>query len=236
MGLEKKNQVWPEKITQNELNERDFCRLLNEGAVSLGISLSSEQISLFYIHFRELLIWNKKINLIKRRDGQEIIIKDFLDSLIGHKRIREEASLLDLGSGAGFPGVPLKIVKPGLQVILYEASLKKVHFLQNLIRLLGFNDLKVQWVEKRDEKKDLLQKFDFVISRAFGSLIKFCYYGLPFVKKGGNLIALKGRRGEEELKLALPELNNLGIVVSFIDEFHLPFLGHKRIIIGLSCN
>lgn len=224
------------KITQNELKERDFCGLLNEGAVNLGISLSPEQISLFYIHFQELLIWNKKINLVKRRDSKEIVIKDFLDSLIGHKRIREGASLLDLGSGAGFPGVPLKIVKPSLQVILYEASLKKVHFLQNLIRLLKFNDLKVQWVEKRNEKDGLLQKFDFVISRAFGSLIKFGQYGLPFVKEGGNLIAMKGRRGEEELKLALPKLNNLGIVVSFIDEFQLPFLGHKRIIIGLSCS
>lgn len=224
------------KINQDELDEKNFSCLLNEGAGNLDIYLTSEQISLFYKYFQELLVWNQKINLIKRKNGKEIIIKDFLDSLICHKRISEKGSLLDLGSGAGFPGVPLKIIKPSLQVTLYEASLKRVHFLQNLIRLLKINSLKVLWVGKGKEKDNLLRKFDFVVSRAFGSLLKFSQYGLPFVKEGGMLIALKGRKGEEELKLALPELNKLGLVVSFLDEFQLPFFGHKRIIIGLSYN
>jgi len=224
------------QIDRNELDEKKFSCLLIEGASNLSINLTTEQISLFYKHFRELLIWNKKINLVKRKNGREIIIKDFLDSLICHKRIWEGASLLDLGSGAGFPGVPLKIIKPSLQVILYEASLKKVHFLQNLIRILGIKNIQVQWVGKEKERdKNLLKKFDFVISRAFGSLLKFCQYGLPLVKKGGILIAMKGKKGEEELKSTLPELNNLGIDVSFVDQFQLPFLGHKRIIIGLYC-
>jgi len=224
------------QIDRNELDEKKFSCLLIEGASNLSINLTTEQISLFYKHFRELLIWNKKINLVKRKNGREIIIKDFLDSLICHKRIWEGASLLDLGSGAGFPGVPLKIIKPSLQVILYEASLKKVHFLQNLIRILGIKNIQVQWVGKEKKRdKNLLKKFDFVISRAFGSLLKFCQYGLPLVKKGGILIAMKGKKGEEELKSTLPELNNLGIDVSFVDQFQLPFLGHKRIIIGLYC-
>jgi len=224
------------KIALNDLDEKNFSCLLIEGAGNLSIYLTTEQISLFYKYFQELLIWNEKINLVKRKNGKEIIIKDFLDSLICHKRIWEGASLLDLGSGAGFPGVPLKIIKPSLQVILYEASLKKVHFLQNLIRILGIKNLQVQWVGKEKEKdKNLLKKFDFVISRAFGSLLKFCQCGLPLVKKGGILIAMKGKKGEEELKSTLPELNNLGIDVSFVDQFQLPFLGHKRIIIGLYC-
>ncbi len=124
------------------------------------------------------------------------------------------------------PGVPLKIIKPSLQVTLYEASLKKIHFLQNLLRLLEINSLHVQWAEGK-EKDKLLRKFDFVVSRAFGSLLKFCQYGLPFVKEGGMLIALKGRKGKEEFKIALPELDKLGLVISFLDEFQLPFLGHK---------
>lgn len=223
------------KITQNELDEKNFSCLLNEGAAKLDIYLTFEQISLFYKYFQELLVWNKKINLVKRKSGKEIIIKDFLDSLICHKRILDDSSLLDLGSGAGFPGVPLKIIKPSLQVTLYEASLKRVHFLQNLIRLLEINNLQVQWAGKEKEK-NIYKKFDCVISRAFGSLLKFCKYGLPFVKEGGMLIALKGRKGEEEIKIALPELNKLGLVVSFLDEFQLPFLGHKRIIIGLLNN
>ncbi|MGB9698081.1 MAG: 16S rRNA (guanine(527)-N(7))-methyltransferase RsmG [Thermodesulfobacteriota bacterium] len=218
-------------ICSNNLSEKEFSDILNEGATKLGLSLTSEQTLLFYKYFQGLLLWNQKINLVKRKDGKEIIIKDFLDSLIAHQRIREGTSLLDLGSGAGFPGVPLKIIKPTLQVLLYEASLKKVHFLQNLIRILGINNLQVQWVEK---EKNLFKKFDFVVSRAFGSLLKFCQYGLPFVKEGGMLIAMKGRKGAEELKLALSELNKLGLTASFLDEFQLPFLGHKRIIIGLS--
>lgn len=222
-------------ISHNELDEKKFSYLLKKGASNLDLSLTSEQISLFYKYFQELLVWKEKINLVKRKNGREIVIKDFLDSLICHKRIWEGASLLDLGSGAGLPGVPLKIIKPSLQVTLYEASLKKIHFLQNLLRLLEINSLHVQWAEGK-EKDKLLRKFDFVVSRAFGSLLKFCQYGLPFVKEGGMLIALKGRKGKEEFKIALPELDKLGLVISFLDEFQLPFLGHKRIIIGFSNN
>ncbi len=204
-----------------------------EGAANLGLALNPEQIVLFYNYFQELLIWNQKINLVKRKDEKEIIIKDFLDSLIAHKRVEERASLLDLGSGAGFPGVPLKIAKPNVEVLLYESSLRKVHFLQNIIRKLAIKSLKVHRAE--DEREEhLLKKFDFVISRAFGSLLKFCQYGLPFIKKGGILIAMKGKKGKDELRMALPELKKIGITVSYVDEFELPFLGHKRIIIGLS--
>lgn len=225
------------KITQSELDEKDFSCLLNEGAAKLDIYLTSEQISLFYKYFQELLVWNKKINLVKRKNGKEIIIKDFLDSLICHKRILDDNLLLDLGAGAGFPGVPLKIIKSSLQVTLYEASLKRVHFLQNLIRLLEINNLQVQWAGKEKEKeKNIHKKFDYVISRAFGSLLKFCQYALPFVKEGGILIAMKGKKGEEELKLTVPEINKLGLAVSFIDYLQLPFLGHKRIIIGFTYN
>ncbi len=222
------------KISPNYLDERGFSSLLKEGAANLGLSLGPEQIILFDKYFQELLIWSQKINLVKRKDEREIIIKDFLDSLIAHKKVGERASLLDLGSGAGFPGIPLKIAKPSLEVFLYESSLRKVYFLQNIIRKLAIESLKVQWAgDEREE--NILQKFDFVISRAFGSLLKFCRYGLPFIKKGGILIAMKGKKGGDELQWALPELKKLGITVSYVDEFKLPFLGHKRIIIGLSC-
>lgn len=220
---------------QEKIDEKEFYQFLNDGAFQLGISLGPEESFQFYKYLREVTIWNKKINLIKRENEKAIIIKDFLDSLIGHKRIWKGASLLDLGSGAGFPGIPLKIIKPDLKVLLYEASLKKVHFLQNLTRLLRLKDLRVQWAaDKKENQIYLLNGFDFVISRAFGPLGKFCQYGLPFLKKGGMLLAMKGRKGEEELKVALPLINNLGIKLSFIDHFQLPFLGHKRIIIGLS--
>lgn len=217
------------------LDKEEFFKLLNDGAEQIGISLNQEQLLLFYKYLQELIMWNKKINLVKRKNEKEIIIKDFIDSLTAHKRIWSGASLLDLGSGAGFPGVPLKIIKPDLKVILYERSLKKIHFLQNLNRLLKIKGLNVKWaVDNKEIQENLLNSFDFVISRAFGSLSKFCQYGLPFLKKGGILLAMKGSKGEEELKASLPDLAKLGVNLSFIDHYRLPFLGHKRINIGLS--
>lgn len=214
--------------------QADFSPLLIKGAGKLDLSLTAAQVSAFKKYLRELRVWGKRLNLISRGDDREIVLKDFLDSLTVLKYLNQGASLLDLGSGAGFPGLPLKIVRPDLRIVLLEANRKKVYFLKNIIRLLGLEGITVYWPGgegKRD--KGSLGVFDFVISRAFGPLLKFSAEGLSFLKPGGFLIAMKGKKGGAELQNDLPALEKMGLKQAFLDRFLLPFLGHERILIGL---
>ncbi len=215
------------------MTQRELFELLNEGAAQLGLSLTQDQSLSFYQYLNELKAWGKKMNLISRSDEREIVIKDFLDSLTGQEQLFQGASLLDLGSGAGFPGIPLKIVRPDLKVVLLEVILKKVHFLKNLVRVLGLERVEVRRTgQKKGVEENLCGEFDFVISRAFGSLYKLAVAGLPFLKQGGVLLAMKGKKGEDELENNLPALANMGLSFTLLHRFRLPLLGHERILIG----
>lgn len=212
----------------------DYDRVLIDGAAQLGLSLTNEQVITFTIYIQELNSWGKKINLLSRIDPQEIIIKDFLDSLTVLKHLTPGSSILDLGSGAGFPGIPLKIVRPDLKLVLLEATRKKVYFLKDLVRALGIEKIEVYWSWKGKEMGQNFQgTFDFVISRAFGSLRKFSAAGAPFLRCGGILLAMKGKKGQEELNKEIPDLAKEGLKMAFLDRFCLPLLGHERILIGL---
>jgi len=196
--------------------------------------LTDEHISAFERYIDELKVWAEHMNLIRREDDREIVLKDFLDSLtvIGH--LSESASVMDLGSGAGFPGIPAKIVRPDLKMVLLEARRKKVFFLKNLIRHLGLEGTEAHWYgESKESEKNFGEAFDFVISRAFGSLQEFSSKGVPFLKRGGILLAMKGKKGKAELEGALPALEKMGLKLAFLNGLRLPFLGHERILIGL---
>jgi len=215
--------------------ETKISSLLIEGAAELGVGLSTEQVRDFSLYLQELRIWGKRMNLIRRASDREIILKDFLDSLTVLKRIPQDASVVDLGSGAGFPGIPLKIARPDLTITLLEATRKKFFFLKNLLRVLDLGKIEVYWVEERAirETQNFLGKFDFVVSRAFGSLPKFTSAGISLLKRGGILLAMKGKRGREELEENLARLEKRGLRLAFTDELRLPFLNHERTLIGL---
>jgi len=206
-------------------------RLLMQGAEEFGVSLTGEEILAFEKYLCELKDWAGRINLLSRANDRDIIIKDFLDSFTVTKHLFQGAFLLDLGPGAGFPGIPLKIIRPDLRVVLLEATRKKVYFLKNLKRVLRLEGLEIHWAG--EIKEGFRGGFDFVVSRAFGSLRKFSAEGLPFLKFGGVLLAMKGKKGEEELGESLPYLEKMGVTLAFIDRLLLPFLGHSRVIVGL---
>ncbi len=206
--------------------------LLLGGSSRLGIYLKEDQAFSFYKYLIELRVWRRRMNLISRSDDREIVIKDFLDSLPGQEYFFQGAYLLDLGSGAGFPGVPLKIVRTDLKVVLLELIQKKVYFLKNLARVLDLKGIEIYRAGEKEIEKNLWRKFDFVISRAFGSLDKFAAAGLPFLKPGGILMAMKGKKGEDELERHRPALLEMGLTFAFIHRFRLPFLGHQRILLG----
>ena len=213
--------------------DNEISLLLQEGAAQLGVSLSAEQVKCFTLYLRELNQWRKRINLSSRKDDQEIIIKDFLDSLTIIRYLPLNTSLMDLGSGAGFPGIPLKIVRPDLKLLLLETNRKKVFFLKDVQRVSGLSGIEVRWSGEDRGIEDLSGIFDFVASRAFGSILKFAKAGVSFLKRGGILLAMKGKKGREELEESLPSLEKMGLNLFFQEEIRLPYLNHERILIGL---
>jgi len=198
--------------------------------------LRDEQVKCFTAYLKELNQWRRRINLNSRKDEQEIIVKDFLDSLTIVKYLPLNSSVMDLGSGAGFPGIPVKIVRPDLTLLLLEATRKKVFFLKDVKRVLGLSGIEIRWSGEGRGVEDLSGVFDFVASRAFGFLLKFAAEGIVFLKRGGILLAMKGKKGREELEESLSSLEKMGLKLFFREEIRLPYLHHERILIGLKKN
>ena len=214
--------------------ENETSNLLKDGAARIGISLTQDQMKAFNLYLKELNAWKRNMNLIRRENERDIILKDFIDSMTLVKHLPLGASLVDLGSGAGFPGIPVKIVRADIKVFLLESVQKKVFFLKNVIRVLGLTGIEVRR-EKRSngQQKDSWGEFDFVVSRAFGSLERLSSIGGSLLKKGGILLAMKGKKGKEELAEGLHFLEDKGWKQAFIDQMRLPFLNHDRTLIGL---
>ncbi len=216
------------------MNSEEISTLLRRAAAELGIILTEEHLHIFGLYLQELREWGEHINLIRRADDREIILKDFIDSLTILKYLPPGSSLADLGSGAGFPGVPVKIVRPDLRVFLLETIQKKVLFLKNLLRVLSLSAIEIHRPgNQRETRPQNARGLDFVVSRAFGSLRKFCSTGKPLLRSGGTLLAMKGRKGKAELEESLSFLEEMGFQPAFVDEIQLPVLGHMRTLIGL---
>jgi 16S rRNA (guanine527-N7)-methyltransferase len=179
--------------------EKENQRLLLEGANSFGIHLDEKAIGAFDLYLKELLKWNRKINLTAIRSEKGIVVKHFIDSLSIYPHLAAAFSLLDIGSGAGFPGIPLKMVKPDLNVTLIDSVRKKVDFQRHIIRTLGLKGIEA--THGRAEEEGLSQgmegRFDTVISRAFSDLKTLLILSSPFLKKGGRVLAMKGETEEE---------------------------------------
>ena len=187
-------------------------------AKQAGLELASDQIEEFLLFLQELKEWNKKFNLTAINDEEEILIKHFIDSLsclLGvpvkiYKRIRK---IIDIGSGAGFPGIPLKIYQPKFDLTLLEATRKKVEFLHYISRRLGF-ERSLEVIHGRAEEygrnEGYREKYDLAVSRAVSDLAVLAEYCLPFVKVGGIFISQKGRDIASELQKAGRAIEVLG--------------------------
>lgn len=212
-------------------NNKNGWNFFEREAEKIGVALTGEAGGHFSLYLAELKLWNKKINLFRRKDDREIIIKDFLDSLTVCKYLPLNISLLDIGSGGGFPGIPIKIARRDLRVVLSEVRTKKIFFLRNVVRVLGMNNLEVM-----DPGGGNKEKFDFAVSRAFGSFSEIVEAGMPHLKENGTIICLKGRKGQEELDRELPLLKRKGWDLEFVEPTALPVSGDKRVLIGLKPN
>jgi len=203
------------------INE-DLKNILKAGGKELGVIIGDKELSSFLLYLKELKEWNKKINLTAITGDEDIVIRHFFDSLILVPFLSSKETLLDIGSGAGFPGIPLKIVIPDLKVTLMDSVNKKVVFMRHIIRTIGLKNIEA--VRGRAEDKETIRKFaacfDVVTSRAFTGLGSFLDMATPYAKKGGILLAVKGPKWMEELK-GLKGLK--GIKTTQIKETSLPF-------------
>jgi 16S rRNA (guanine527-N7)-methyltransferase len=210
--------------------------LLRKNARQLGIELNEQQLALFDVYKNELLQWNAKTNLISENSSREIITRHFLDSLTALQFIqRPAAMMIDVGCGAGFPGIPLKIAQPSLQIYLLETNRKKVSFLKHIIRLLNLSQAvvlhdRVENIIKGDSWKE---KFDILISRAAFKLSELLPQGEYFLVPEGKLIALKGPNVDEEFTQCSPIQNQYKISQLIQHDIETPFLeAPRKIIIG----
>ncbi len=211
------------------MNER-LLKILQDAAAALGVALDERALDLFDRYYRELVFWNEKVNLVSVRTPEEVLIKHFTDSLTPLPYIaRPQGRLLDIGSGGGFPGIPLKIAMPGLQVFLLEASRKKSSFLRHLIRQLPLVQTAVIHARAESAMTDDAYRhtFDTVISRAAFKLPEFFSMGRFFLSPGGLLIAMKGPRGKAEEK---EPAHDFGLRCIACHDICLPRDGGRRIL------
>ena len=208
---------------------------LLRGTEDLGIELSVEQVKKFTAFYQILIAGNEKCNLTAITEMFEVVTKHFLDSLSCIKAVSftGSISLLDVGTGAGFPGIPLKIMYPELSVVLLEASQKKVNFLNSTVFELALTDVKA--IHLRAEEAGTLaeyrQKFDRVTARAVAQLNVLAEYCIPMVKVGGFFIALKGPSTDDEIENAIPAIKKLGGELDKIIKLNLPLSGEGRTLI-----
>ncbi|HBH87989.1 MAG TPA: 16S rRNA (guanine(527)-N(7))-methyltransferase RsmG [Syntrophaceae bacterium] len=208
--------------------------MLVNGAFSLGITLSEKELASFATYQGELLHWNKKINLVSVKSDLDIPIKHFLDSLTLVPFIQDtRGQVLDIGSGAGFPGIPLKIAIDALNISLLESSRKKASFLKHIIRSLHLTDITVihNRAECLMEDETYRGSFAIIISRATLKLPQFFRMGAYFLAPKGILLAMKSKRVEEEFTEAENISQNLGFQYVARHDITLPMTGDFRTII-----
>ena len=212
-----------------------FAEILKNAAEEYGISLSDTQLQQFD-RYQELLVeWNQKMNLTALTEPKDVAIKHMIDSVsvYDEKWFSEGMSVIDVGTGAGFPGLPLKILCPSLKVTLLDSLNKRVKFLETVVSELGLSDIVCvpARAEEAARQKQYREKFDAVVSRAVARLPILAEYDLPFVRVGGFFAAMKGAKYEEEAEEAKKAVKLLGGGEPVLREIKLPELEDKRGII-----
>ncbi|HZK26921.1 MAG TPA: 16S rRNA (guanine(527)-N(7))-methyltransferase RsmG [Thermoclostridium sp.] len=208
--------------------------ILLEGFAEFGVNLTENQIANFERYHKMLIEWNEKINLTAITDERDVVIKHFIDSISIIQFIPKNAlNIIDVGTGAGFPGIPLKVVKDQLNITLLDSLEKRVRFLNSIINEIGISGIRTIHARAEDLGKDKEHRecYDVGTARAVASLSVLCEYILPFVRIGGYFICMKGSDVENEISDSKTALSILGGEIEKVVNFSLPFEKSERNII-----
>ena len=202
----------------------NFKTLMCSYGEQIDIKFNDKQLNQFYNYMNLLLEWNEKINLTAIVEPEEVILKHFIDSLTINKYIEKNKTLADVGTGAGFPGIPLKIYRPDLSVTLVDSLNKRINFLNDVIDKLGLSDIDTvhSRIEDFGKDKKYRENFDYVTARAVANLTTLSEYLIPISKVNGMCICMKGNDIKEEITDSEKAINLLGGKIAKIDEFKLP--------------
>lgn len=213
-----------------DADKKQFEDALARGVRKMGIDLTQEQMDLMAAHAGELISWNRKMNLTAIREPGQIAEKHFADAIAAARYLPEKGRFMDLGSGGGFPAIPLKIMHPGLSLTLVDAVRKKVTFLSHVIRTLKLDRTCAlhSRIEDLAKDPDHAGTYDGVVARGFSDLSDLVRLALPMLAPGGSVYALKGENGPKEIT---PELEAR---FDIRNEFYqLPSHGAERYLIIL---
>lgn len=203
----------------------DFSNILKKCFDKQGISYTDKQISDFELYFELLKEWNEKINLTAITDDYGVAVKHFTDSVsvLQKVNIKQGASIIDVGTGAGFPGIPIKIMRPDLKLTLLDSLNKRLIFLNDVCDKLDIDAVTVHSrAEDGARNVKYREAFDYSISRAVASMNVLSEYCLPYVKCGGSFISMKGYDCDDELNLSKNALKLLGGKIASVSKFNLP--------------
>ena len=211
----------------------EFQKILTDTLSAFDIVLTENQLAQLKQYFELLIEWNEKMNLTALTAPEDVALKHFADSLLllRYCDIEKNARVIDVGTGAGFPGMVLKIARPDIQLTLLDSLQKRLGFLDEVCNELGFDD--VELIHSRAEdgsRTELRDSFDIAVSRAVASLNTLCEYDMPYVKVGGRFIAMKGKEAQEEMSAAENAIHTLGGELLQKHDFILGEAGERSII------
>ncbi len=214
----------------------EFKEILYRASREIGIALTDHETDLFMRYYGELILWNKKMSLVSIHSPLDML-KHFIDSLTVIRCIENQSSrLLDIGTGAGLPGIPLKIMMDSLRVTLLDSSRKKVSFIKSVVRRLELTNIFTvnSRAETLTHEEKFKNSFDVVVSRAAFKMSAFLTLGEAFLSDGGTLIAMKGKNADVELRDAEDLVRKRGFGLTHRHEITLPITGESRKILCFS--
>lgn len=215
------------------MDYKEFSEKLIDNGKKINININDEQAQKYYNYMNLLIEWNEKINLTAITNPDEIIIKHFIDSITIDKYIEKNNKIIDVGTGAGFPGIPLSILRDDLDITLMDSLNKRIKFLDEVRELNHLNNISTIHgrAEELGKNKSFREKYDIATSRAVAPLNVLLEYMLPFVKVGGYCICMKGSNVEEEIANSKTALSKLKGKIEKIEAFKLPNTEYGRNII-----
>ncbi|MCB2356631.1 16S rRNA (guanine(527)-N(7))-methyltransferase RsmG [Clostridium estertheticum] len=215
----------------------EYFDILNEASDNVGLKFDQDKYDQFMLYKDLIKEWNEKINLTAIKEDEAIVQKHFIDSMKVFKfdQLKNAKNVIDIGTGGGFPGIPMKIIKPEVNIVLLDSLNKRIIFLNEVINRLDLKNIKAIHGRAEDfaQEKQYREKFDVAVSRAVANLTVLSEYCIPYVKVGGYFVAMKGPAVEEEIKLSKNAIRMLGGQIEHIEKVQIEGsdLNHNLVII-----